>query len=111
MNLRDQLLQIVGVENFSDDAKVLETYSRDFSFVPSGMPNFVVKPKDASEIQKVVQLANEQVVPIVPVSSSVHFQGATIPKQGGIVLDLARMNRILEIDEANRGVGIVLGGR
>jgi len=109
MNLRDQLLQIVGAENFSDDSKVLETYSRDFSFVPSGMPNFVVKPKDASEIQKVVRFANEQSLPVVPVSSSIHFEGATIPKQGGIVLDLARMNRILEIDESNRRVRIEAG--
>src|SRR4030067_963383 len=109
MNLRDQLLQIVGVENFSDESNLLEKYSRDFSFVPSGMPNFVVNPKDASEIQKVVRFANEQSVPVVPVSSSIHFEGATIPKQGGIVLDLARMNRILEIDEANRRVRIEAG--
>jgi hypothetical protein len=57
----------------------------------------------------VVRLANEHFVPIVPVSSWVHFQGATIPKQGGIVLDLGRMNRILEIDEANRRVRIEPG--
>jgi hypothetical protein len=109
MNVRDRLLEIVGVENFSDDAKVLEKYSKDFSLVPSGMPNFVVKPKDAPEIQEVVRLANERLVPVVPVSSSVHFQGATIPKQGGIVLDLSRMNRILEIDEMNRRVRIEAG--
>jgi hypothetical protein len=100
---------MVGAENFSDDSNVLNTYSKDFSFVSCGMPNFVVKPKDASEIQKVVRFANEQSVPIVPVSSSVHFEGAALPKQGGIILDLARMNRILEIDESNRRVRIEAG--
>jgi hypothetical protein len=49
-------------------------------------------------------------IPVVPVSSRVHFQEATIPKQGGIVLDLARMNRVLEIDELNRRVRIEAGG-
>jgi len=109
MNLRDKLLKIVGTENFSDEPKVLEKYSKDFSLVPAGMPNFIVKPKDASEIQKVIQLANEHSTPVVPVSSSVHFQGCAIPKQGGILIDLARMNRILEIDESNRRVRIEAG--
>jgi hypothetical protein len=109
MNLRDKLLEIVGVKNISDDPKVLEQYSKDFSLAPKGMPNIVVKPKEAAEVQKVVQFANEHLIPVVPVSSGVHFQGATIPKQGGIVLDLARMNRILEIDDLNRRVRIEAG--
>ena len=109
MNTRDKLLEIVGVENFSDDPEVLKKYSRDFSLVPWGMPNFAVKPKDSFEIQKVITFANEQVIPVVPTSSQVHFYGATIPKQGGIVLDLTRMNRILEIDESNRRVRMEAG--
>jgi hypothetical protein len=109
MNLRDKLSEIVGGKNISDDPKVLEEYSKDFSLAPKGMPNVVVKPKEAVEVQKVVQFANEHLIPVVPVSSGVHFQGATIPKQGGIVLDLARMNRILEIDESNRRVRIEAG--
>ena len=73
------------------------------------MPNYVVKPKTAEEVQKVIQLANEHLLPVVPVSSPVHFHGATIPRQGGIVLDLTRMNRILEIDELNRRVRMEAG--
>ncbi len=109
MNLRDNLLEIVGVENFFDDPEALKKYSKDFSFVPFGMPNFAVRPKDAFEVQKVLRLANEHLIPVVPVSSTVHFHGATIPRQGGIVLDLTRMNRILEIDEMNRRVRIEAG--
>ena len=109
MSIRDKLLEIVGVENFSDSPEVLKKYSKDFSLVPSGMPNYVVKPKDAQEIQKVIQFANEHLIPVVPISSGVHFHGATIPKQGGIALDLTRMNRILEIDEFNRRVRIEAG--
>ena len=109
MNKRENLLKIVGKENFSDTPEVLKSYSKDFSLVPSGMPNYVVKPKEASEVQKVIQFANEHLIPVVPISSGVHFQGATIPKQGGVVLDLTRMNRILEIDEFNRRVRIEAG--
>ena len=109
MSLKEKLTKLVGKESFFDDAAVLESYSRDFSFVPSGMPNYVVKPKNAEEIGKIVQLANESLTPVIPVSSRVHFNGAAIPKQGGIIVDLSRLNKILEIDTFNRRVRIEAG--
>jgi len=109
MNRRDKLAEIVGVENFSDDPKALETYAKDFSLQPAGVPNYAVKPKNAQEVQKVIQFASEHSLPVVPVSSWVHFHGATIPKKGGIILDLTRMNRIFEVDEFNRRVRFEAG--
>ena len=106
MSIREKLIEIVGTGNFSDDPNVLNQYASDFSLVPAGAPSYVVKPKDAQEIGKVIKLANDHVMPVVPVSSEVHFNGATIPKQGGIVLDLARMKKVLEIDVDNRRVRI-----
>jgi FAD/FMN-containing dehydrogenase len=69
--------------------------------VPPGAPSYVAKPKNAEEVGKIIKFANEQSIPVVPVSSEVHFNGAAIPRQGGIVLDLTRMKKVLEIDEAN----------
>ncbi len=109
MNARDNLVEIVGAEHFSDEPRVLEKYSKDFSMTPPGVPNYVVKPNSAEEIQKIIQFANERATPVVPTSSWVHFHGASIPKQGGILLDMTRMNRILEIDELNRKVRIEAG--
>jgi hypothetical protein len=109
MSAREKLLEIVGAKNFSDDPEVLKKYSSDFSLEPSGAANYLVKPKDDQEVQKIIKFANEQLMPVVPVSSRVHFYGATIPKQGGIILDLSRMDHILEIDEANRRVRIEAG--
>ena len=57
----------------------------------------------------IVKWANEHSIPVVPVSSEVHFYGAAIPKQGGIVVDLSRMTKILEIDDYNRRVRIQPG--
>jgi FAD/FMN-containing dehydrogenase len=109
MGLKEELLSIVGSGSFSDDSGVLKSYSEDFSRVPPGMPNYVVKPKQAQQVQQVIKLANEHLIPVVPVSSRVHFNGATIPKEGGVVLDLTGMNRVLEIDELNRRVRIEAG--
>src|SRR4030043_119808 len=109
MDTRDKLLEIVGGGNFSDDPTVLKTYASDFSLVPPGAPSYVVKPKNAEEVGKSIRFANEHSIPVVPVSSEVHFNGAAIPRQGGIVLDLNRMKKVLEIDEANRRVRIEAG--
>jgi FAD/FMN-containing dehydrogenase len=109
VSVKEKLLEAVGAERFFDAPDVLEAYSKDFSLAPQGMPDYVVKPKDAQQVQKVVGLANENRIPVVPVSSGVHFHGATIPKQGGIVLDLSDMNQILEVDELNRRVRVEAG--
>jgi FAD/FMN-containing dehydrogenase len=109
MSKKEKLLEIVGVKNFFDDPEVLKKYSKDFSLVPSGMPNYIVRPKDPQEVQKIIKFANKHSIPVVPISSQVHFNGATIPKQGGIILDLTRMKQILEIDELNRRVRIEAG--
>jgi len=111
MNLiGEELTKIVGPENFSADNSLLEKYSRDYSLSPSGRPNYVVWPRNAEEISRILELANKYQIPVIPVSSRAHFYGATIPKQGGIIIDLSRhMNRILEVDELNRRVRIEAG--
>jgi FAD/FMN-containing dehydrogenase len=109
MNKRDKLVAIVGVENFSDDPKALESYAKDFSLQPAGMPDYAVKPKDTEEVKKIIQVANDHSLPVVPVSSWVHFYGTTIPKKGGIILDLTRMNRIFEVDDFNKRVRFEAG--
>lgn len=109
MSIRDKLLEIAGKTNFFDDPRTIASYATDYSLVPAGKANFVVKLKTAEQLQKVVELANKELVPVVPVSSKVHFTGSAIPKQGGIIADLTGMNKILEIDELNRRVRLEAG--
>jgi len=109
MSIREELLKLVGSEKFTDSPEVLKEYSTDFSLATPGMPNYVVKPQKTEDVQKVIRFANEHSIPVVPISSRAHFYGATIPKQGGIVLDLTGMNKIFEIDELNRRVRIEVG--
>lgn len=109
MNLKGKLSEIVGAENFSDDNEQLKVYSTDYSYTPAGMPNYIVKPANSEEVSAVVKLCNEYHVPVVPCSSTVHFYGATIPKEGGVVLDMSRMDKIFEIDPDNRRVRFEAG--
>jgi FAD/FMN-containing dehydrogenase len=109
VSIKEKLKKVVGAANFSDDPKVLDAYSKDFSVVASGMPNYVVKATKTEQVEQILKLANEFEVPVVPVSSRVHFNGSAIPRQGGIILDVSTMDKILEIDELNRRVRLEPG--
>src|SRR5512135_689354 len=109
MGMKQDLEKFVGKENVSVAKEVLAKYSKDYSLVPSGMPDAVAYPKTSEEVSAIVKWANEKNVPVVPVSSGVHFYGCSIPKQGGVVVDLSRMTEIFEIDDYNRRVRIQPG--
>lgn len=101
---KEELIKIVGKRNVLDDPQTLDTYSKDESFVRPMKPRFVVRPKNAEEVQEIVKWANQTLTPLVPVSSGPpRFHGDTIPSApGAVVVDLSRMNRILRIDSRNR---------
>ena len=109
MEIKTKLKEIVGGERLFDAPEILESYSKDFSMTPPGKPVCVVQAKGTQEVREIIKFANEKRLPVVPSSSGVHFYGTTIPKQGGIVLDLSQMDRVLEIDEPNRKAKIEPG--
>ncbi|MDX1777350.1 MAG: FAD-binding protein, partial [Thermodesulfobacteriota bacterium] len=86
--IKKGLEAIVGKRYVLDDEPTLDAYAKDLSLSQSRRPSLVIKPKNAAEVQKAVKLANKHLVPLIPVSSGVHFHGETIPEQGGVVVDL-----------------------
>ena len=98
---KKRLVDIFGNERVLDDDPTLETYAQDQSFSPKRMPDFVVYAEKVEEVQQVVRLANETLTPIIPYSSGLNFHGAALPDHGGIVVNLSRMNNILQIDDEN----------
>lgn len=102
MTIKEELIGIAGSESVSDEPEVLKTYSKDHSISLAREPGYVVKPASTVEVQRIVKLANEHKIPVVPCSSGIHFNGNTIPCEGGIVVDLRRMNQILDIHDDNR---------
>ncbi len=103
MERKRQLADIVGSKWILDDPETLEAYSRDNSFVSPREPQYVVKPKDAGEVQAIVKWANKTSTPLIPVSSGPpRFRGDTVPRLGGVVVDLSRMNKIEGINRKNK---------
>jgi glycolate oxidase len=102
MSIISDLAGIVGPHSVLNDEQSLERYAADQSFVSPRRPDFVVFAESVEQVQALVSYANTTRVPVVPFSSGLNFHGAAIPKEGGIVLDLSRMNRILEVNTDNR---------
>ncbi len=83
-------------------------YSYDGSF-EQHLPDVAVLPESSDDVATVLRIAAEHGAPVVPRGMASGLAAASIPFLGGIALSLTRMNRILEIDEANRTVSVEAG--
>jgi len=104
MNQRDlifELRRIVGQQYVLIEKEDVIVYEQDGSIFQV-MPEIVVVPASVEEVSAVVRAARQANVPIVPRGSGTGLAGGAVPAEGGIVLSLARLDRILKIDLANR---------
>jgi len=97
----EELEKIVGSEFVSTSQADLYIYSYDLTPAESKWPDIVVLPQSLEEVREILRLANREKVPVVPYIAGGNVGGLTIPLQGGIMLDLKRMNRIIEVSEAD----------
>ncbi len=100
MNLLKKLQDIVTPSRISDDPAELYCYSSDASYI-TGTPDYVVMPCTTAEVSKIVKLAHKHRIPITARGAGTGLAGGAVPLQGGIVLDMSRMNKILDIDIRN----------
>jgi len=98
--LHDALAAIVGPEHLRADAASLESYGVD-ALGQGHPPDIVVLPANASQISAIARFCSGQRIPLVVRGAGTGFTGGAVPTQGGIVVSMERMNRILEIDETN----------
>ena len=73
------------------------------------MPDVVVLPSSTEEVSRIMKLAYEAGVPLTPQGGRTGLSGGSLPVNGGVLLSLMRMNRILEIDEKNMQVVVEPG--
>jgi glycolate oxidase len=100
-HLIKRLQTIVGEHHVLVEPEDVIVYEQDGSIFQV-MPEIVVLPGDVDQVAAVVKAAKRDNVPIVPRGSGTGLAGGAVPAEGGIILSLARMNRILRIDLANR---------
>lgn len=100
MDVIQDLIKIVGKENVRTDEIERLCYSRDLS-VHEAVPDVIVFVKTTEEVSRIMALANEKKIPVTPRGSGTSAVGGALAAKGGILLDLSRMDRILEIDKEN----------
>jgi len=97
--LARRLVEICGKENVVSEGPAMAEYSLDMADY-QGEPRVVVKPASEGEVARIVALANELRVPIVPRGAGSSVTGASVLK-GAICVDMRRMDKVIRVDTVN----------
>jgi glycolate oxidase len=93
--------RIVGKENVLTSKEVLRAYSYDGTTNWIHEPEIVIFPTSTAHVAAVMKLANSEGIPVTPRGGGTNVSGGSVPIQGGIVLCMTRMNKILRVDKEN----------
>ena len=96
--LREALVEALGEDaRVSDGDSERHLHAADMTFHRPQRPDLVVYPSSTDEVSRVLAIASERRVAVTPFGAGSSLEGHVIPTQGGISLDLSRLNRVLEI--------------
>ncbi|PYM83917.1 MAG: FAD-binding oxidoreductase [Candidatus Rokuibacteriota bacterium] len=100
--LRRELETIVGADGVLSDPEELLVYESDGLTLFRALADFVVFPTSAEQVAAVVRLANRESIPFVARGAGTGLSGGCLPAEGGLVISMMRMNRVLEVDYDNQ---------
>ncbi|WP_270169437.1 FAD-linked oxidase C-terminal domain-containing protein [Paenibacillus sp. SYP-B4298] len=100
-SIRQQLISIVGEQWFKDDPQSLVTHSYDGTPMLQSLPDGVIYPESTAQVSAIMKVLHEHRIPLVSRGSGTNLCGGTVPVQGGVVMVMHRMNRIVEVDLEN----------
>ena len=98
MELKNEIIEIVGEKNIFTDRVECLCYSRDMS-VHQGVPDAVIFPRTTEQISAIMKLAHRDKIPVTARGTGTSVTGAVLAVRGGLLLDLHLMNNILEINK------------
>ncbi|HZG79079.1 MAG TPA: FAD-linked oxidase C-terminal domain-containing protein [Paenibacillus sp.] len=99
--VKQELAAILGREHVKDDPQTLLTHSYDATPMLQSIPDAVVYPATTEQVSKTMQVLHKHRIPVVSRGSGTNLCGGTVPTEGGVVMVMHRMNRILEVDLEN----------
>jgi glycolate oxidase len=101
-NFIDSLREIVGGDGLISNAGELLVYECDAFTMEKNLPNAVVLPRSVEQVVAVVKLCAREGVPIIPRGAGTSLSGGVLPVEGGVMIALTRMNKVLSVDYENR---------
>ncbi|WP_274654521.1 FAD-binding oxidoreductase [Paenibacillus humicola] len=96
-----RLRAIVGETWYRDDQEALVAHSYDATPMLQSMPDGVIYPSSTEQVSEIMKVLSEHGIPVISRGSASNLCGGTVPVQGGVVMVMHRMNRILEVDLEN----------
>ena len=97
--MRDELVEIFGEDGVITDPEALHEYHDDFTEIDGCDPAAVVVATEVEQLQALVKVAASAGFSLTPRIANTNVGGLAIAAEGGVIVDLSRMNRILEVDE------------
>jgi len=97
----EAIKQAIGKENVIDSPEDLAIYARDGS-IESSIPDVVALPRSLDHVVRVVKIAKQYGIPVVPRGSGTGLSGGAVTEYGGICLQFTRMRKILKVDPVTR---------
>jgi FAD/FMN-containing dehydrogenase len=95
---RQRLVEELGAEAVIGEPERLAEYATDYTEEEPRTPGLVVRPARVEEVQAVVRIAGAEGLSLTTRVEGSNVGGLAIPPVGGVVVDLRRMNRILEVN-------------
>ena len=92
-----KLTALLGSDVVRSDAVSLQAYSRDATPMFEGLPEVIVAPRNTQEVAKIVKFAHDTKTPIIARGAGSNLCAATVPLNGGIVMSMTNMNKVLEV--------------
>src|SRR2546422_81013 len=100
--LRRELETMLGRGAVLSDPEELLVYESDGLTLFRALADFVVFPRSTEHVAAIVKLADQEKLPFVARGAGTGLSGGCLPSEGGLVVSLMRMNRVLEIDYDNQ---------
>ncbi len=113
LQVLSELQEGLGANNVSSDAEKIRTYSHDE--VPANAydkeytAEVLVFPESTEHVSSVMKIASSHRIPVTPRGAGTGLSGGALPAFGGIVMSFEKMNRIIELDEANLSITVEPG--
>ena len=101
-SLRREMEALLGPGGVLSDPDELLVYESDGLTLFRALADFVVFPTSAAQVSALVKLANREGLPFVARGAGTGLSGGCLPAEGGLVISLMRMNRVLEVDYDNQ---------
>ena len=113
-----ELTEIIGKQNVSIEPIDILAYTKDSSLIAfnwtiqgkiAGLPDIITWPETVEQISEILIYANKEKIPVIPYAEGSGVVGGAIATRGGIIIDMKKFNKILELNDKNLTVSAQAG--